>query len=238
MGCVFVENVVLIETISILLVPKHAQTARNPIDSSTTIRIRQTSDIVLGSHEDVEWKDVFHFPYGEEGGLLDFFPDNGKTAYLTSSLGRETTALLKVDTGTGETLEELYSNDKCNVGGVTLDKETKELRALTYNYARTVSGALANTKLVLPSNEIVSNLVCQLSSHRNEYSSTTNLNEITPFSKRMPPNPIVKLAWQVDHSMRRDGWCRTFDRMDHRRMSCMISQHGMLCRSLFRIQSC
>lgn len=154
MGCVFVEVVVLIETISILLVPKHAQTARNPIDSSTTIRIRQTSDIVLGSHEDVEWKDVFHFPYGEEGGLLDFFPDNGKTAYLTSSLGRETTALLKVDTETGETLEELYSNDKCNVGGVTLDKETKELRALTYNYARTVRSLHACTKLVLFRNSI------------------------------------------------------------------------------------
>ena len=137
------------------LLPHTRQTARNPIDSSTTIRIRQTSDIVLGSHEDVEWKDVFHFPYGEEGGLLDFFPDNGKTAYLTSSLGRETTALLKVDTETGETLEELYSNDKCNVGGVTLDKVTKELRALTYNYARTVRSLHAcSTTLVLFRNSI------------------------------------------------------------------------------------
>ncbi len=94
----------------------------------------------MGSQEDVEWKDTFHFPYGEEGGLLDFLPD-GKTAYLTSSLGRETTALLKVDITTGETLEELYSNDKCNVGSVTLDRETKDLRALTYNYARTVNTA-------------------------------------------------------------------------------------------------
>ncbi|KAL7529256.1 hypothetical protein ACHAXR_002871, partial [Thalassiosira sp. AJA248-18] len=42
-----------------------------------------------------------------------------------------------VDLKTGETLEEIYSNDKCNVGGVTLEKDTKELRALTYNYART-----------------------------------------------------------------------------------------------------
>jgi hypothetical protein len=44
-----------------------------------------------------------------------------------------------VDVKTGETLEELYSNDKCNVGAVTLEKDTKELRAVSYNYARMVS---------------------------------------------------------------------------------------------------
>ena len=98
-----------------------------------------SADPVDGTAEDNEWKDVFHFPYGEEGGLLNFCADGGKTGYLTSSIGRETTALLKVDLERGETLEELYSNDKCNVGGVTLEKDTKELRALTYNYARTVS---------------------------------------------------------------------------------------------------
>ncbi len=99
--------------------------------------MRNSADLVVGAAEDTEWRDVFHFPYGEEGGLVDFIP-GGATAYLTSSLGRETTALLTVDLSTGETLETLYSNDMCNVGGVTLDRDTKELRALTYNYARTV----------------------------------------------------------------------------------------------------
>ena len=131
--------------------------ARNEGDSSTTVRVRRRADLIGGSgssaddasidvdddgsdntNDDTEWKNIFHFPYGEEGGLLSFLPDDGKTAYMTSSLGRETTALLKVDLETGETLEEIYANDKCNVGGVTLDKDTKELRALTYNYARTV----------------------------------------------------------------------------------------------------
>lgn len=115
-----------------------AAIARNAEDSSTTIRVRKSADIVGSNNkDDTEWKDMFHFPYGEEGGLLDFCPD-GKSAYLTSSLGRETTALLKVDVETGETLEEIYSNEKCNVGGITLDKYTKEIRALTFNYARTV----------------------------------------------------------------------------------------------------
>jgi hypothetical protein len=111
---------------------------RNEEDSSTTIRIRKSADLINSEEiEDTEWKDVFHFPYGEEGGLLDFCPDQ-KTAYMTSSLGRETTALLKVNVETGETLEEIYSNEKCNVGAVTLDKDSKELRAVSYNYARTV----------------------------------------------------------------------------------------------------
>lgn len=113
-----------------------AATVRNAEDSSTTIRIRMSADLVKDSKEDTDWKDVFHFPYGEEGGLVNFMP-GGKVGYLTSSLDRETTALLKVDLQSGETLEEIYSNEKCNVGGVTLEKDTKELRALTYNYART-----------------------------------------------------------------------------------------------------
>jgi hypothetical protein len=114
-----------------------AATVRNSVDSSTTIRVRKSADIIGSDEETTEWRDVFHFPYGEEGGLLDFCPDQ-TTAYLTSSLGRETTALLKADVGSGEILNEIYSNDQCNVGGVTLDKNTKEIRALTYNYARTV----------------------------------------------------------------------------------------------------
>jgi len=153
----------------------------------------------MSSDDDFQWKDVFHFPYGEEGGLLDFLPD-GKTAYLTSSLGRETTALLKVDVTTGETLEELYSNDKCNVGGVTLDKETKEIRALTYNYARTVwyimMCALSKKSSSLPSSHTLFARFTfpsrDLPNRRNAYSSTRNSNETMPSSKRLPPNPIVK----------------------------------------------
>lgn len=104
-------------------------TVKNPMDSSSTVRIRDSID--------AEFKDVFHFPYGEEGGLLDFCADGGKTGYLRSTIGRDTSALLKVDLATGETLEEIFSNDQADIGGVTLDKDTKEVRAVTYNYART-----------------------------------------------------------------------------------------------------
>lgn len=119
-----------------------AATVRNAADSSTTIRIRSSADLINddkteNKSNDTEWRDVFHYPYGEEGGLLSFCPDNGKTGYITSSLGRETTALLKVDMMTGQTIEEIYSNDKCNVGAVRLERDTKEVHAVTYNYART-----------------------------------------------------------------------------------------------------
>lgn len=101
---------------------------RNQADSSTTVRIRDTAKD--------EWRELITFPYGENGGLVDWCVD-GKSAYLKSSLGRETTALLKVDLKTGESLEEVFATDKCDCGGVTLDEDTKLIRAVTYNYART-----------------------------------------------------------------------------------------------------
>ncbi|KAL3935882.1 MAG: hypothetical protein SGBAC_008691 [Bacillariaceae sp.] len=101
---------------------------RNQADSSTTVRIRDSAK--------EEWRELITFPYGENGGLVDWCAD-GKAAYMQSSLGRETTALLKVDLKTGETLEEVFATDKCDCGGVTLDEDTKEIRAVTYNYART-----------------------------------------------------------------------------------------------------
>ena len=101
---------------------------RNQDDSSNTIRVRDSAD--------AEWRDLITFPFGEEGSLIKLCPD-GKTCLLTSSIGRETKALLKVNLQTGETIEEISSNDKCDLGGIILDDDTKEVRAVSYNYART-----------------------------------------------------------------------------------------------------
>ena len=48
-------------------------------------------------------------------------------------MGRENTASLKVDLKMDQTIEEVFDIDKCNVGGVTLDEDTKELRTVGYN---------------------------------------------------------------------------------------------------------
>mmetsp|Transcript_8764 Transcript_8764/g.13113 ORF Transcript_8764/g.13113 Transcript_8764/m.13113 type:complete len:706 (+) Transcript_8764:82-2199(+) len=105
---------------------------KSQADSSETVRVRNGID-----GEDGEWRDLITFPYGENGNLVDFCNDDGKSCWMTSSMGRETTALLRVDLNTGETLETISSNDKCDVGGVVLDEDTKELRGVFYNYART-----------------------------------------------------------------------------------------------------
>lgn len=102
---------------------------RNQEDSSNTIRVRDDVD--------AEWRDFVTFPYGEEGRLVEWCSDGGKSCLMTSSIGRETTALLKVDLATGETLEEICANDKCDVGGIVLDDDTKQVRAVSFNYART-----------------------------------------------------------------------------------------------------
>lgn len=103
--------------------------SKNQEDSSEIVRVRDDSKS--------EWRTLKIFPYGEEGNLVDFCADDGKTCYMTSSVGRDTTALLKVDLKTGETIEEIFSNEKCDVGSVFLDEDTKEIRSIAYNYART-----------------------------------------------------------------------------------------------------
>jgi dipeptidyl aminopeptidase/acylaminoacyl peptidase len=102
---------------------------KNQEDSSSTVRVRDDTES--------EWRDLATFPYGEDGNLVEFCADDGKTCLMTSSVGRETSALLKVDLKTGETLDVISANDKCDVGGIVLDEDTKEVKAISYNYART-----------------------------------------------------------------------------------------------------
>ena len=65
----------------------------NQADSSTTVRVR---DSAAG-----EWRELITFPYGEEGNMVDFSKD-GKTCLVLSTLGRETTGLVRMDVATGK----------------------------------------------------------------------------------------------------------------------------------------
>ena len=49
---------------------------------------------------------------------------------MMSSLGRETSTLVKEDLKTGDVVETVWENDKCDVGALVLDEDTKELRAV------------------------------------------------------------------------------------------------------------
>lgn len=99
---------------------------RNQLDSSTTL-------MVLNDRG--EWGEVYVWPYGEEGTFVDFAPNN--TCWLTSSVGRDTTALLLMNLTNTKVLKEISANAKCDCGKVVLDPETKEVRGISYNYART-----------------------------------------------------------------------------------------------------
>ena len=88
--------------------------AMNPADSSTTVRVRDGASS--------EWRELVTFPYGEDGNMVDFSQD-GKSALVLSSLGRETTALQRLDLSSGEVLETIASSEQCNCGGILLDED-------------------------------------------------------------------------------------------------------------------
>jgi len=100
----------------------------NPADSSTTVRVRSSAS--------EEWRDLITFPYGEEGNMVEFAKDS-KSVLALSTLGRETQALVRLDAQTGEEIETIAYNPKSNTAGILLDDDTKEVRAVSFNYART-----------------------------------------------------------------------------------------------------
>ena len=58
--------------------------------------------------------------YGEEGQLVEFTKPSENAAYVLSSLGQPTTALVKMDLATGKTLETIASSELTNVGGIVI----------------------------------------------------------------------------------------------------------------------
>lgn len=101
---------------------------RNQKDSSSTLQVRASSE--------APWKELITFPYGEEGSFVEFCNDGGKSCYITSTLNRDTKALLQVDLETGATIREIFATDACDVGGIMLDDDTKRVRMVSYNIAR------------------------------------------------------------------------------------------------------
>ncbi|MGD1146870.1 MAG: S9 family peptidase [Thermoanaerobaculaceae bacterium] len=102
--------------------------ARNPKDGSTILRVRD--------RRDAPWRDLVVWPFGENGGVEDFTAD-GKALFVESSIGSDTTRLVKVDAATGKELETIASNPRCDVSGVLVQPDTHEVQAVTFNYLKT-----------------------------------------------------------------------------------------------------
>lgn len=86
---------------------RHA-VVKNQADSSTTVRILESKGKDVHSNE---WRDLITFPYGEDGRFVDFCAD-GESGLMLSTIGRDTTALLKISLENGETKEVIAANDK------------------------------------------------------------------------------------------------------------------------------
>lgn len=94
-------------------------TATNPEDGSTIIRVRDSQN---GS-----WRELKYFPYGEDGGIVDFCADN-EYVYLRSSLEADKTQLVLAKRSNGDIVQTLASSDRANVGRVILHPSDKRLQ--------------------------------------------------------------------------------------------------------------
>lgn len=96
-------------------------------DGSTTFRTRETTE--------GDWKEVISWPQDETGSPVAFTKD-GKSVYIQSSLGYDTTRLLQVDAVTAEEQKVIAYSDKTDIGRVMLNEETREVEAVSFNYLR------------------------------------------------------------------------------------------------------
>jgi dipeptidyl aminopeptidase/acylaminoacyl peptidase len=101
--------------------------AQNPADGSTILRVRDGRE--------APWGDLVVWPFGENGGGLAFTKD-GKAIWAETSLGSDTTRLVKLDAATGKETETLASNPKCDVGDVVIHPDTYVVQAVGFNYLR------------------------------------------------------------------------------------------------------
>ncbi len=101
--------------------------AVNPTDGSTVLRVRNASD--------QPWRDLVVWPFLEEGGPVAFSKD-GKSIVVESSLGADTTRVLRLDAATGKETARIAENPKADAGAVMVHPDTYEVQAVGFNYLR------------------------------------------------------------------------------------------------------
>ncbi len=102
-------------------------TFMNPADGSTMIRIRDDRN--------KSWRDLLHLPFGENGNFVGFSVD-GKSAYCQTSVGFNTTRLVRLDLASGKILETIANDKKCDVGQVIIHPDKYYVQAVSFNYLK------------------------------------------------------------------------------------------------------
>jgi dipeptidyl aminopeptidase/acylaminoacyl peptidase len=101
--------------------------AQNPRDASTIVRVRDGKD--------APWRDLVVLPFGENGGVVDFAAD-GKSLYFTTSMGADTTRLVRVDAASGKELETIARDPKSDLSDVIIHPDSKKVQAVAFNYLK------------------------------------------------------------------------------------------------------
>jgi dipeptidyl aminopeptidase/acylaminoacyl peptidase len=104
-----------------------AAMASNPKDASTTLRVRDGKD--------TPWRDLMTWPFGESGGPEEFTAD-GKALYIQTTMGSDTSRLIKVDTATGKELETIAQNTKCDLGAILIQPDRRIVQAVEFEYLK------------------------------------------------------------------------------------------------------
>ncbi|MBP7149091.1 MAG: S9 family peptidase [Acidobacteria bacterium] len=102
--------------------------ASNTADGSSILRVRDAAD--------KPWRDLVTWPFGENGGGLAFTAD-GKALYAETSIGSDTTRLVKLDAATGKELEVIAQDPKSDIGAVMIQPDTRVVQAVSFNYLKT-----------------------------------------------------------------------------------------------------
>jgi dipeptidyl aminopeptidase/acylaminoacyl peptidase len=104
-----------------------AAVAMNPQDGSQILRVRDG--------DSKPWRDLITWPHEEQGGPVEFTAD-GKSMYVETSIGTDTTRLVTVDLATGKEGKVLAQDPKVDVGQVMIHPDTYKLEAVRFNYLR------------------------------------------------------------------------------------------------------
>ncbi len=103
-----------------------AAVAHDPADGDTILRVRESTRD--------DWRELIRWPFGENGGPISF--DAKGRLYCHSSLGSDTSRLILVEPSSGEIVEELAHDPRCDLGHVMIHPDSRVVQAVSFEYLR------------------------------------------------------------------------------------------------------
>jgi len=101
--------------------------ATDPVTADEIVRIR--------NNETEPFRELIRIPFGENGGVINFAPDN-KNLYFLTSTGSDTVRLVLLDGENGAELKTIFVNEKADISDVMTDPDTHEILAVSVEYTK------------------------------------------------------------------------------------------------------